>query len=119
MGSCRILDRSGDITIGWTEDQDDEIAQVIQKKMDQGIRFFRVMPFSDENVQITRITDIAGREVRILDEDIERLFTEGRVGIFSKIATAARNVVTGSLRVTDAAQAASTDTMAVRQLAGG
>jgi hypothetical protein len=117
MGSCRMLNKTGDITFAWTEDQDEAVAAVIQKKMDQGIRFFIVKPFADgEEIQITNIGDIAGREVKVHDEDFAKLLTDGRVGIFSRVASIATDMIR---RVTDAREAARANTMAVRQPAGG
>lgn len=120
MGSCRILDKSGDITVAWTEDQDEAVAAVIQKKMDQGIRFFIVKPFSGDQIQITKITDVVGREVRIHDEDFGKLLADGKVGIFSRAAAAASSMARAAAHVvTDAREASRSHTMAVRQFAGG
>lgn len=120
MGSCRMLDKSGDITFAWTEDNDAEVAKVIQKKMDQGIRFFIVKPFGGEEVQITKLSDIVGREVKVHDEDFAKLLTDGKAGIFSRAASAVAGAAAEiTRRVTDAAEAARSHTMAVRQPAGG
>lgn len=120
MGSCRMLDRSGDITFAWTEENDAAVAEIIQKKMDQGIRFFIVKPFGGEEQQITKLADITGREVKVHDEDFAKLLTDGKAGIFSRAASAVAGAAAElTRRVTDAREAARSHTMAVRQPAGG
>lgn len=39
-----ILNQSGDTTIVWTEDRDDEMVEIIRKKMAEGITFFVIEP---------------------------------------------------------------------------
>lgn len=124
MGTCRVYDRSGDITFSWNEENDAEVAKIIQKKMDQGIRFFIVKPFGGEESPIGKISDITGREVKVHDEDFGKLLTDGRVGIFSRaasvVAGAISSVGTRTNRlITDANEAARSHTMAMRQPVGG
>jgi hypothetical protein len=120
MGSCRMLDKSGDITFAWESDNDEAVAVMIQKKMDQGVRFFIVQPFAGSEVEITRIEDIVGRELRVHDEDFAKLLTEGKAGILSRAGTAIKDGAMNLVRrVTDAREAAAADTLAMRQPAGG
>jgi len=39
-----MLNESGDTTIAWTEDRDDEMEKLIQQKMDAGCTFFLIEP---------------------------------------------------------------------------
>lgn len=120
MGSCRMLDKSGDITFAWTEENDEAVAETIQKKMDQGVRFFIVQPFAGTEIEITKIEDIVGRELRVHDEDFGKLLTDGRAGILARAGTAIKDGAMSLVRrVTDATEAARSDTMAMRQPAGG
>lgn len=123
MGAMRIMAAGilspdhevGDVTIGWTQEQDAAMADLIQRKMDQGVRFFIVQPFGDERSQIQRIQDIRGREVVIGDEDIQRMFSEGRVGFFGRIRAGVEII----RRTLDSREAARSHTWAMRQFQGG
>ena len=40
--SLTMLNEAGDTTISWTPDRDEEMEQIIKKKMDEGVTFFVV-----------------------------------------------------------------------------
>lgn len=44
MRELRLLDRNGDVVISWTEEHDDAIEKIIEKKMAQGMSFFVLEP---------------------------------------------------------------------------
>jgi len=73
-----ILNQEGDQTIVWTEDRDDEMEAIIQKKMDEGMVFFVVEPrfFGLLPSKKTELTDAAEakkhRALAIRDEDFAR-----------------------------------------------
>ena len=86
MGSLTLLNEMGDLTLAWDAKHDADVKKIIEKKMKEGIRFFIVKPFDEKNLsQIKSLKDVAGREVIVKDEDIELLFTNGKVGIFKRI----------------------------------
>lgn len=59
-----LLNEMGDLTITWEADKDDEMAVIIQKKLDQGIRFFIIEPFNKSQMtQIRKLEDIKGRQI--------------------------------------------------------
>lgn len=124
MGSISLLNKAGHITIAWTDENDQEVAAAIQRKMDQGVRFFQRKPFGDEEIQIQNLAEITGREVLVHDDDFATLITDGKASILSRTAYAAGQAIGGftaalGRRITDASEAARTDTYAVRQFAGG
>jgi hypothetical protein len=117
MRSMALMNEMGDLTITWDADKDDEMAVIIQKKLDQGIRFFIIEPFNNAQMtQIRTLADIKGRQISVPDEDIEKLFTEGKVGIFKRLAGTVMNTVTTSA---NAKQIAQSHTVGVSQFRGG
>lgn len=114
--SMTLLNEMGDLSITWDEDKDDEMAVIIQKKLDQGIRFFIIEPFTKKQVEVKKLEDIKGRQISVPDEDIEKLFTEGKVGIIKRIAGSVINTICGS---TDPKEIAKNHTVAVKQFRGG
>ena len=70
-----ILNQEGDQTIVWTEDRDDEMEAIIQKKMDAGMTFFVIEPrfFGLLPSKKTELKDAAEakkhRALSIRDED--------------------------------------------------
>lgn len=115
-----MLDQSGDITFAWEPANDEAVAAMIQKKMDQGVRFFIIKPYEGTAIEITKIEDIVGRELHVHDEDFGKLLTDGNAGILARAGTALRDGAINLVqRVTDAATAVRSDTIAMRQPQGG
>ncbi len=119
--SMTILDGSGDSTIAWTEDQDEQMRNFIQKKMDDGWSFFIVKPhlggmLPPKKVKIKKISELKedDRAVSLRDEDFAQLIQAG-LGIGSK--PAGEIETTG--RAKTAAEAARTSTVAVKPKRGG
>lgn len=115
--SLSLLNEMGDLTITWDEDKDDEMAKIIQKKLDQGVRFFIVEPFNKNQLTpVKTLGDIKGRSIQVPDEDVEKLFTEGKVGIIRRITGTVIDTIKGS---TSAKEIASSHAVATRQYQGG
>lgn len=113
--SLSLLNEMGDLTITWEADKDDEMAKIIQKKLDQGIRFFIIEPFTKNQVEIKTLSDVKGRSISVPDEDVERMLTEGKVGIVKRL-TGSINTMFGS---TDAKEIAKSHAVATKQFVGG
>ena len=113
--SLSLLNEMGDLSITWEADKDDEMAVIIQKKLDQGVRFFIVEPFNKSQVEVKTLADIKGRQINVPDEDVEKLFTEGKVGLIKRISGSI-NTLFGS---TDAKEIAANHAVAVPQYRGG
>ncbi|MNK57780.1 hypothetical protein D3C87_768440 [compost metagenome] len=114
--SLTLLNEMGDLSIVWEEDKDDEMAKIIQKKLDQGIRFFIIEPFTKKQVEVKKLEDIKGRQITVPDEDIEKLFTDGKVGLIKRITGSVINTLHPS---TSAKEIAKSNAVAVRQFQGG
>lgn len=114
--SMTLLNEMGDLTITWDSDKDDEMAKIIQKKLDQGIRFFVIQPFNKKHVEVKTLADITGRTITVPDEDVEKLFTDGKVGIIQRVVG---TVVDTIHAATSVKEIATNHTVGVKQLSGG
>lgn len=114
--SLTLLNEMGDLSIVWEEDKDDAMAEIIQKKLDQGIRFFIIEPFTKKQIQVTKLEDVKGRQINVPDEDIEKLFTDGKVGLIKRITGTVINTLHAS---SNPKEIASNHAVAVRQFQGG
>jgi hypothetical protein len=119
MGATRIFNQQGDVTIGWTAEEDERMAALIQRKLDQGVAIFIVRPFTDQGTpirqQITKREDITGREIVIGDVDFDEMFRTGGIGIIGRIRSGLEIV----RRTFSAHEAARSHTVMMRQLGGG
>lgn len=116
MGSMSLLNEMGDLTVSWDSEKDEEMQKIIEKKMAEGIRFFIVKPFTKDQIEVKTIEDISSREIVLKDEDIERLFTEGKVGIFKRVK---QTTLEGVKRVKNAVEASKNNTIGLKQFQGG
>lgn len=119
MRSMTLLNVTGDVTITWDEENDEAMRAVIEKKMAEGVTFFLIRPrlggLWDSKTKITRVDELNGHKVAIADDDVERLFRAGTVGV-TRVSDKSYEVVG---RATDAKQVANGNTVAVRRMAGG
>lgn len=117
MRSLSLLNEMGDLTITWEADKDDEMAAIIQKKLDQGVRFFLIEPFNkSQATEVKTLADIKGRQISVPDEDVEKLFTDGKVGIIKRITGAIIDTIGYS---TDAKEIARSHSVGTKQFQGG
>jgi len=114
--SLTLLNEMGDLSLTWEADKDDEMAAIIQKKLDQGVRFFLIEPFTKKQIEVKRLEDIKGRQINVPDEDIEKLFTEGKIGIIKRITGSIMETIGTS---SNAKEIASSHSIATRQFRGG
>lgn len=121
-----ILNGSGDTVIGWTQDNDEWVIPMIQKKMDEGYTFWIVrrqpglLRRTDEIVLRNPASNaLPGREV-IMKDDVARILLEqGRIGIVAQPAAGERPEQVIERRAETAREAAGADTVAHRPLRGG
>jgi hypothetical protein len=113
-----LMNQLGDVEISWDSNQDEAMREIIQKKMDEGIKFFMV------NVKGTKVSrkrlkdmdDLQRYRINVADDDIKALFETGKVE-FARRDTDTVHVTTH--RTTSAAEAASGASVAVPQFKGG
>lgn len=86
MGSLTMLNEAGDTTISWTEDRDEEMQKIIEKKMAEGVTFFIVddeQPATSRGARLESAKDAKTRTVIIPDEDLQK-FVESGAGQVNK-----------------------------------
>jgi hypothetical protein len=114
--SMTLLNEMGDLSITWEEDKDEKMAEIIQKKMDMGVRFFIIQPFTKQQIRVQKLSDVVGRTVSIPDEDVEKLFTNGEVGIVKRLVS---TVIDTIRPATNAIEVVKNHTIGVKQMSGG
>ncbi len=117
------LDQSGHSVFGWDAADDDWVIPLIRRKMEQGYTFYgvrQIITGGTRERRLTRVEQIGPtRRVLVHDEDAQKLFNEGRIGLHVEPAGAGEFVFERGARITDPAQAAREDTVAMRPARGG
>lgn len=110
-----MLNETGDTTIAWTEDMDDEIESIIRKKMDEGCTFFIVEREHGTRQKLEEPAD--ARKHRVLaipDEDMRKFVESGAT------ATVTPDSKIKSSRVSrDPKEIAKNDSVGVKPRKGG
>jgi hypothetical protein len=119
--SLTMLNEMGDVTLVWSEEEDNQMSAIIEKKMAEGVTFFIVekrgfgllppkktkLHYPDEAMK--------HRALAIPDEDFAK-FVESGAG--EAVPTPAEPV-RGARRSKDAKEVAKSQSVGVRQRAGG
>lgn len=85
--SLTLLNECGDTTISWTEDRDDEMEAIIQKKMDEGITFFVVKRGRGQNLtergpKLGNATEARKQRALVIpDEDLTKFVGSGAASV--------------------------------------
>lgn len=117
--SMILLGAIGDAEIVWDEEHDAAMREVIQKKMDEGVRFFIMKPiFGGLLERRSRISspEQAQGSVRIRDRDIESLLSSGKARVLRKVS-GSRFETTKMAK--SAEEVVASSTIATRPLVGG
>lgn len=113
--SLTLLNEMGHLVVTWDAAKDKEMEQIIQKKLDAGVRFFIVAPFSGEEIPVNSLKDVTSRTINIPDDDIAKMFTDGKVGIVSRLT----NMIDTIRPSTKATEIATNHSVGMKQFAGG
>lgn len=114
-----ILPYLGDIEITWGEDEHDTMIALIQKKLDQGMRFFQITVDDSGQGHRQRVkatSDLKGRRIDVGDEDIEALLETGQIAVERNKG---RIIDNKPEAITDPHVIAQSQTVGVRPLVGG
>lgn len=115
MRTLTMLNESGDTTIAWTEDLDDEIEGIVQKKMDEGCAFFIVEREHGTRAKLEDAKD--ARKHRVLaipDADLRRFVDAGGTATVTSDAK-----ITSSRKSSSAKEIAKSDSVGVKPRKGG
>jgi len=121
LRAVTMLNESGDTTIVWTEDRDEEMRDIIEKKMAAGVSFFIVEPrffgiLPPKKTRVESVDDaLKHRALSIPDEDFSR-FVESGSGDAVKTPDAP---VKGARRSKDAKEIAASQSVGVKPMKGG
>lgn len=116
-----MLNETGDTTITWTEESDDQMRAIIEKKMAAGVTFFIIEPrfFGTLPPKKTRVASADGafrhRALSIPDEELSR-FVESGAGALVKTPDSPVQSIRKAKSATDVASGHS---VGVRQMVGG
>lgn len=116
-----MMNDHGDTTLVWTEEQDNEIIPIIEKKMKEGIAFFIIEPrmfglLPPKKTELKKAKDaLKHRALAIGDGDFSAMIEAGNV---SAVKTPSEQVQTVR-RAKDAKDVAKNQSVGVRQLKGG
>lgn len=117
--SCVFLNEMGDIEISWDSANDDEMRDIIAKKMAEGVQFFMIKPllgsWLHRRVQLKTIHDLNNQRIQIKDADIEKMFSAGKVSVFRRDG----QTIETSGKAKTPEDAAKGHTVAVKPLVGG
>lgn len=116
-----MLNQSGDTTIVWTEDRDDEMEAIIAKKMAEGVAFFTIEPrflglLPAKKTRLAHPRDARQhRALSIPDEDFAR-FVESGAGDAIRTPDAP---LAGATIERDPKKVASSQSVGVKPMKGG
>lgn len=116
-----MLNEQGDQTIVWTDDRDDEMTRIIEKKMAEGITFFVIEPrffglLPPKRTPLANASEARKhRALSIRDEDFAAFVGEGHGDV---VATPTKPV-RGSRISRDAKEVAGSESVGVRPMRGG
>lgn len=116
-----MLNEAGDTTIAWSSETDDAMAEIIQKKMDQGVVFFLIEPrmgglLPPEKTKLENAADaLKHRALSIPDEHLAALVGEGKAVALKTPPAKVKTV----RKTKDAKEAARSETVGVRPMRGG
>lgn len=123
LRATTILNEYGDTTITWTEDRDQEMIEIIRKKMSEGIAFFIIEPrafgfLPAKKTQLTeaeQIVQAKHRALAIPDEDFRRFVERGSGVAVATPAEATR----GAKKSSEPEEIAKAQSVGVKQMRGG
>lgn len=119
--SLTMLNESGDTTISWTEDRDDEMEAIIQKKMDEGITFFiikrgRGQTLTERGPKLETAVDARKQRALVIpDEDLAKFVSSGE----AVVTKASDTSIESSELSRDAKKVARSTSVGVKQRRGG
>ena len=116
MGALTMPNQNGDTTITWEDDNDDAMAEILQRKMDAGCTFFIINPRTGGRKKLGKVKDaMKGRTLAIPDEDLAKFVSDGKgeaIKTPDKPAVTVRKAKTGR-------EAARHETVGIQPRAGG
>lgn len=119
MRALTMLNESGDTTIVWTPDRDDEMESIIEKKMAQGCTFFLIDSRFGTRQKLTNAGDASKhRMLAIPDEDMRMFVGGGEAGSAAAVPTPTAKVK-AVRKAKTAKEVATSESVGVKPSRGG
>jgi hypothetical protein len=120
MASMILLNESGDVTIIWSEEHEEHMKLLIEKKLKEGYSFFLVKPYIfglvKKAVKVTSIDEITtGSKLILRDEDAIKLFEAGHI----KVKKNENQKLDAERRLHGVDEILKNDTLAIKPIASG
>lgn len=116
LRAMTMLNSTGDTTLAWSEEADDEMEALIQKRMDAGCVFFIIDSRLGTRTKLKKATDAhKHRHLAVGDEDFAKLFGEGKVEAIKTPNVPAK--IKGKAKT--AKEVAKNETVGIQPRAGG
>lgn len=130
--SITFFNFSGDITITWTADQEENILRMVQKKMEEGYTFLIVKPrlfglLGQKNIPLKKAQDIKASKGLVIpdvviddfvkfidDDDVAGAIKDGKASLAS-----ASDEAVSICKAKDADEVLKNQTVAIRPVVGG
>jgi len=130
--SITLLDRGGDLTISWNEDNRAQVEALVERKMKEGFSFFIIRPAGKRGraARLKSTTQMGGlnpqqlkvantvRGAQLSDEDLLHALTEGVITL-DRSAAPSGNGRTAARRATSAREVVESQSVAVRPISAG
>jgi len=118
--SMILLNEAGDVTIIWSEEHEEHMKLLIEKKLKEGYSFFLVKTIAfgliKKAVKVTSIDEITtGSKLILRDEDAIKLFEAGHINIEKH----EKRKLEAGKRLNNADEILKNDTVAIRPIASG
>lgn len=112
-----LLNEHGDVTIGWSAENDEMMKEIVAKKLKEGYTFF-VVNTAGQEVRLKSADQIGdARKIVLTDKDAEELLRKGKIGLVTRERAAGDYEAVGRARTPE--EVVSNDTLAVRPMRGG
>jgi len=115
-----LMNEMGDIEIAWDKEHDEAMRAVIEKKMQEGVRFFIIKPILHSSfhrrTRLTNLKELKEQKVKIEDDSLEQLFAAGKIEL-TRVASDAYD--SGPVASTAQEVIAARSAVGVRPLKGG
>lgn len=119
MASMTLLNGTGDVTITWSEENEEKMRSLIERKLKEGYSFFvieKILGFIPHKTKVLTMDQVkVGSKILLQDEDAVRLFEEGHIGV-EKVES--RKFETKH-RTEDVDEILKSETLGVRRIAAG
>lgn len=97
MSKCTILNLTGDVTISWDDNNNEDVKKWIESKLEEGCTFFIVekkLGFIPMKKKVSNVSSLPNNgEVKISDEDAKQFFVPQKPKMAKKLPSNSGNTL--------------------------